>query len=432
MANKIISKHITLLNIHIMQKSFIPTDNITKELLNNHTVTNGRNYDVLIKIDNDKITARTLEQLMQDSNCKVDHTICHSPDIFPWINNTHLKHTVFKDWEAPSFYLNFKESQGSIIIETLPQHTIPLEQYIQTAKNRIENNVKNLFDNSKNMILLYSGGIDSILLISYLIKYNRLKDTPMIYCYNENTDNIIQQKRFDLEKSLGLNIESINVSKQALIDYANQSNPFKFRNYQSHWVAEKFKDKTILIGNEGNSVLFHKWECLKRLGKPATRKNIYVTSCHTSIDWNTPIDLDHNTISFIEPYSRSWNNKVFSHMLSPISDISLMQMLPFVDIRDMDPNFVGDAELIRSMIYDNVKHELDPLITTENFNWGICDSSKNLQIKDIDNSMLDIDFKKRIETKGLIHMKHKIDRAKIDGHIEPRCLLGLKYINYFL
>lgn len=416
-----------------MKKRFIPTDNITIELLKNYTVTNGRNYDVLIKVNNDHITARTLEQLMQDSTCKVDHMICHSPDTFPWIDHTHLKHTVFKDWQAPSFYTNFKESQGSIITETLPQHTIPLEQYIQTAKDRIENNVKSLFDNSKNMILLYSGGIDSILLISYLIKYNRLKDTPLIYCYNENADNTDQQTQFDLEKRLGLNIESINVSKQVLIDYANQPNPFTFRNYQSRWVAEKFKDKTILIGNEGNSVLFHKWEWLKRLGKPATRKNIYVTSCYNSIDWNTPIDLDHNTISFIEPYSRSWNNeKEFAHILSPISDVSLMKMLPFVDIRNMDPDFVGDAELIRTMIYDNVKHELDPLITTENFNWGICDSSENLQIKDIDNRMLDIDFKKRIETKGLIHMKHKIDRAKLDGHIEPRCLLGLKYINYFL
>jgi len=416
-----------------VKKKFIPTDNITIELLKNYTITNGRNYDVLIRVNNDHITARTLEQLIQDSACKVDHMICHSPETFPWVDHTHLKHTVFKDWVAPSFYITFKESHGSIITETLPQHTIPLEQYIQTARNKIENNVKNLFNNSKNMMLLYSGGIDSILLISYLIKYNRLKDTPLIYCYNENADNTVQQDRFDLEKSLGLNIEVINISKKILIDYANQSDPFKFNNYQSYWLAETFKDKTILIGNEGNSVLLHKWEWLKRLGKPATKKNIYVTSCYDQIDWNKSIDLDHNTISFIEPYSRSWNNgEDFAHMLSPISDVSLMQMLPFVDIRNMNPNFVGDAELIRTMIYNNVKHELDSLITTENFNWGICNGSENLQIKDIDNKMLDINFKKRIETKGLIHMKHKIDRAKLDGHIEPRCLLGLKYINYFL
>ena len=416
-----------------MQKSFIPTDNITKELLKNYTVTNGRNYDVLIKVDNDYITARTLEQLMQDSSFKINHKICHCHIIFPWIDHNHLKYTVFKDWVAPSFYTRFKEDQGFITTEILSQNTIPLEQYIRIAKNKIENNIKNLFDNSKNMILLYSGGIDSILLLSYLIKYDRLKDTPLIYCGNESLRDVHQQKQFHLEKSLGFDIEFINVSKQVLVDYANQSNPFKFRNYQSHWVAEKFKDKTILIGDEGNSVLMHKWEWLKRLGKSPTKKNIYVTSCLDQLDLSTPTDIDYNTISFIDPYSRSWNNKEdFGHLLSPISDLSLMQMLPFIDIRSMDPNFVGDAELIKSMIYDNVKHELDPLITTENYSWGMGSDPEHLQIKDLDKEMLEIDYKKRIETKGLVEMKYKIERAKLDGHIEPRSLLALKYINYLL
>lgn len=415
-----------------MQKKFIPTDNITIELLKDYAVINSRNYDVLIRVDNDRITARTLEQLMQDPDCRIDHRICHSPDIFPWLDNTHLKNTFFKDWQAPSFYEHFRESHGSIITEMLPQHAIPLHEYIRTAKERIENNVNNLFKNSKDMILLYSGGIDSILMISYLIKYDRLEDTPLVYFYKENPGDYVQRDQFDLERSLGLDVELIKVPKQILIDYANQPDPFKFRDYQSHWVAEKFKDKIILIGNEGNSVLFHKWEWLKRLGKPAKKKNIYVTSCHDQINWSAPTDLDHNTISFIDPFSRSWNNKDFAHMLSPISDLSLLQMLPFVDIRDMDPNFVGDAELIRSMIHDNVGTMLDPLITTENFNWGICNGPENLQIKNLNDSALSIDFKKRIETKGLIHMKHKIDRAKIDGHIEPRCLLAMKYINYLL
>ena len=416
-----------------MKKKFVPTDNITIELLKNYTVTNGRNYDVLIRINNEHITARTLEQLMQDSTCKVDHMICHSPDIFPWIDNKHLKHTIFKDWEAPSFYINFRELQGYIIAENLPQHSIPLEQYIKVAKDKIEDNVRNIFKNSKDMILLYSGGIDSILLISYLIKYDRLKDTPLIYCHTQNLNNDPQQMNFNLEKKLGLCIDSVDISQNVLIDYANQTDPFLFRDFQIQWIADKFKDKTILIGNEGNSVLLHKWEWLKRLGEKPSKKNIYVTSCFDQLDLSTPADLDYNTISFIDPRSRSWNNeRDFGHMLSPISDLSLMQMLPFVDIRGMDPDFVADAELIRSMIYENVKDQLDPLIIAENFNWGICDTAENLKIEDLDDKMLEIDFKKRIETKGLIHMKHKIDRAKMDGEIEPRCLLGLKYINYLL
>ena len=417
----------------MVQNKFIPADSITIELLNNYTVVNSRNYDVLIRVVNDRITARTLEQLIQDPLCKVDHMICHSPDIFPWMDPKHLKHTVFKEWVAPSFYTHFTESSGRINARALDQHVIPFEQYVSMARNKIEQNVKSLFDNSKNMMLLYSGGIDSLLLISYLIKYDRLKDTPLVYCYNETLSESSQRSAFELEKQLGLEIELIKVSEDTLISYANQGNPFKFRNYQSHWIAERFRDKTILIGNEGNSVLFHKWEYLKRLGQAPQRKDIYVTSCFDQLDLSTPIDLAHNTISFIEPRSRSWNNKEeFGHVISPISDTSLMKMLPFVDIRGLHPDYVGDAELIRSMIRDNVKDTLDPLITTENFNWGVVSTKENIDIKKLDEKVLDIEFKKRIETKGLIHMKNKIEQAKIDGHVEPRCLLALKYINYFL
>ena len=417
----------------MVQNKFIPADSITIELLNNYTVVNSRNYDVLIRVVNDRITARTLEQLIQDPLCKVDHMICHSPDIFPWMDPKHLKHTVFKEWVAPSFYTHFTESSGRINARTLDQHVIPFDLYVSMARNKIEQNVKSLFDNSKNMMLLYSGGIDSLLLISYLIKYDRLKDTPLVYCYNETLGEFPQRTTFELEKKLGLDVELIKVSEDTLISYANQGNPFKFRNYQSHWIAERFRDKTILIGNEGNSVLFHKWEYLKRLGQAPQRKDIYVTSCFDQLDLSTPIDLAHNTISFIEPRSRSWNNKEeFGHVISPISDTSLMKMLPFVDIRGLHPDYVGDAELIRSMIRDNVKDTLDPLITTENFNWGVVSTKENIDIKKLDEKVLDIEFKKRIETKGLIHMKNKIEQAKIDGHVEPRCLLALKYINYFL
>jgi hypothetical protein len=93
---------------------------------------------------------------------------------------------------------------------------------------------------------------------------------------------------------------------------------------------------------------------------------------------------------------------------------------------------VGDAELIRSMIHDNVGKMLDPLITTENFNWGICNGSRNLLIKNLNDSTLNIDFKKRVAATGLTYVKHEIKKTKSNGYIEPRCLLAIKYINYLL
>jgi len=414
-----------------MQKNFIPTDNITTELLKNYTRTNGKNYDVLIRIDNDKITARTMEQLINDAECKINYSLYNAPTIFPWVNSCNLNHTVFKDWKSSSFYENYFNDNGIIKIKKIDQHSILLKDYIALAKYKIEDNMLKILENSKNLILCYSQGIDSILLLSYLIKFNKIKDTRIIYCLNENVSN--QEIDFSLEKKLGFNIEILRLNTEDLLSFADQENPFKFYHYQSHWLANKFKNNTLLVGHEGNSVLMHKWEWVKRLGKPVTKKDIYVTSCLDKIDWSIDRNLDFDTISFIEPYSRFWNNsKEFGAVLSPISDIELIKLLPFVDIRDADPNFFGDAELIRSMIKDNVKDYLDILIKKENDNWVNFWNIGNINSNKLKENTLKLSTHPRLDVKGIIYMRKVIEKAKTDGIIDVTALLSLKFNNYLV
>ena len=414
-----------------MQKSFIPTDNITKELLNNYTRTNGKNYDVLIKIDNDKITARTLEQLIKAADCKINYSLYTTPTIFPWANNCNLNHTVFKDWKSSSFYENYFNDRGTIKIKGIAQNSIPLKDYIAMAKYKIEDNMLKILENSKNLILCYSRGIDSILLLSYLIKFNKVKDTRIVYCLNENVSN--QEIDFSLEKKLGLDVEIVRLKEEDMLSFADQENPFKFYHYQSHWLTDKFKNHTLLVGHEGNSVLMHKWEWVKRLGKPVTKKDGYVTSCLDKIDWSINRNLEFDTISFIEPYSRSWNNpKEFGDVLSPISDIELIKLLPFVDILDADPNFFGDAELARSMIKDNVKDYLDTLIKSENENWVNFWNMGNINSNRLKEDTLKLDTHPRLNVNGIVYLRKVIEKAKTDGIIDVTALLSLKFNNYLV
>jgi len=413
-----------------VNRTLIPTDDNTLDLLKDYTITNGRNYDVLIKIQDNHITAKTLQQLVEDPTCRVSSKICYEySQSFPWIDRNNLKETVFKDWIAPSFYLNFKENNGTITVQELPQHTISLEEYIKTAKNRVEANMKHILDTSSDLILLYSRGIDSLLLLSYLMKYNRLKDTRLVHL----GDTANQQSFVDLslEKQLGFNIDTIFINQNIVMQYANQSNPFKFKMFLNHALAKQFKNKTLLIGYDGNSVLMHKWEWVKRLGKPTTKKNNYVKSCDT-VDWSQSTDLHHHTISMIEPYGRNWNNpKDFSRTVSPISDVELMRMLPFVDIRNMDPNFVGDAVMIRDMIHDNVGDALDSLIHSETVTWLAPILTQSVNTELLDETALTINIKRRVDVRGVTELLRRIDGAKLDKKINFADLLSIKYINYF-
>jgi len=402
-------------------------------------MTNGRNYDVLIKIKNDSITAKTLEQAMADTDVKIDERMCYSSVVFPWLDHMNPKETFFVNWCAPSFYDRFRAKNDKIIVEQLEQHTIPLKDYIELAKRTVEQNMKNILDSSNELVMLYSRGIDSLLLLSYLIKYDRLKNTKLIHLGYAPTQTPFID--FTLENTLGIDVEPIFFNNNDLIDYANQPNPFKFRECLSQWSVEQFKNNTVLTGHEGNSVLMHKWEWVKRLGLPVTKKNMYVKECE-DINWQIPTDLNHHTISTIEPYSRSWNNpNEFGRMVSPISDLELMKLLPFVDIRGMDPNFVGDAVMARDMIHSNVGDKLTGLINKETKTWNAQVFEQYLDITKLNDDAITVNTLKKIgggnlkriaNICGVAHLIREIDKAKKSKKISFRLLMIIKYVNYLL
>lgn len=403
-------------------------------------MTNGRNYDVLIKVENNNITAKTLEQLDLNSDCYLSDRLCYSMT-YPWITYDHLKPTVFEQYEAPSFYHRYKRENDKIIIEELKQHTIPMEEYIVLANNKIEQNMKNFLDRSKKIVLLYSRGIDSLLLLSYIIKYNRLKDTRLIHI----GDSVNKKSYIDttLEKKLGIDIELMFFDYDFLYKNITTTDPFYCREILYHWLVEKFKDSAILNGDEGNSVLFHKWEWVKRIGKPVTKKNLYTFECE-NIDWSTPTDLNYHTISLIYPKSRHWNNDNLKNIYAPISDLELLKMLPFIDIRNLDPNFVGDAVMVRNMIKNNVGDMLNHLISSTTLSWGspLYKDSVDMKKINIAGCSLEID---RYKNKDILKLKQKfkhpaglssllkrIDEAKITGEILYKDVIVLKFLNYLL
>jgi hypothetical protein len=62
-----------------------------------------------------------------------------------------------------------------------------------------------------------------------------------------------------------------------------------------------------LIGYEGNSVLMHKWEWIRRIGTRLPVDKNYYTNTINDIDWNQPWDNDWNIITYITPKTRGWN-----------------------------------------------------------------------------------------------------------------------------
>jgi len=74
--------------------------------------------------------------------------------------------------------------------------------------------------------------------------------------------------------------------------------------------------------------------------------------------------------------------------------------LPFVDIRNLDPNFIANATMVRKMIYNNVGNKLDHLIRQTPI-WNNTVYDQLIPLKNIDDNVLDISVKNRVNIRGL-------------------------------
>ena len=417
-----------------MKLQYNPTDSNTIDLLQNYCRKNGNTHDVFIKTEGEHITAQTLEQLIDSKSEPLrEFHACYANE-FPWMPKKNFHRTQWTDYFASGYYDHYRLENDKIVLEKLQKNTINLKDYVEQARNILEENFLKCVKKYKKFIVLYSQGIDSIWLLSMIIKHDLLDRTKFFYV--ENTVIPHTHLDFSVEKSMGFDIEIIPFEYEHILPFANQKNPFEFYNYQSIWTGQKITQdpKTcVLNGLEGNSVLLHKWEWIKRIGKRHTVQDPYVTTANTHIDWDEPQDLDHDTITFIEPYSRNYTNKKYWHNWeTPISDIRLTQQLPFIKLDQIDPDYVADAVMLRDMINDNVGNELDRLITRESNGWNNNYTFGYIKLEDVGEEYIKLAVSRRQSSQTFLWLKKQLKKARQEKKIHTSVLLSIKLSNRLL
>lgn len=438
-------------------KTYIPTDQNTKDLLKNWTRKNGQNYELFIRYGSDKtITAKTLKQIEQDPTTTFKSNRRINFQCYPFLFKHDYKETVFDDWESSTFYQNFKlNSDGLIEVNELPRNTISYDDYEKYAIKKIESNIKNFIDSNDDIVLMYSQGIDSILLMAYLEKYNALSKTELVYVNNSEPvkkpithdnnvvhpywahrftfeDDILASRNLDLsfEKTLGFKkVTEIKMNENTLKKWASSIEPEPFNNYQSYEVAEQFKDRPMLVGFEGNSVLLHKWEWIRRIGKRIPTDEKYYTNTINNIDWSLDWNNDWNIITYITPETRGWNCEAIKNEYSPISDFELMSMLPFIDTETIDPLDVANATMIKKMIHQMVGDKFDHLIVKEGNNWMNFWTLARIPVSKLDPENLNLYVNKKSNLHNVSFCKKALQVAKRTGWIFASDLLQMKFTN---
>ena len=471
-------------------KTYTPTDQNTKDLLKNWTRKNGQLWEIFLKYGPDNtITAKTLEQIEQDTNTTVKTKGRVNFQCYPFIEKYNIKETIFHGWESSTFYQNFQlNSEGLIEVRDLPRNTIPYEEFEKFAVEKLDKKIKDFIDSHDDIVLMYSQGIDSILLMAYLHKYNALGKTELVYVnnqepdyepimvdgeiflplwnknpyietywkdrlsnptleyknhhenkHNPNKSHVLSEGailKFDnnldlsFEKTLGFKkVTELKMNEDTLIKWANNRDPEPFFNYQSYEVAEQFKDRPVIIGHEGNSVLFHKWEWVRRIGKHIPIDENYYTKTVNGIDWDLEWDNDWGIITLFQPKQRGYDNKDIGNEFTPISDFELMSMLPFIDTETIDPLDVANATMIKKMIHQMVGDKFDHLIVKEGNNWMNFWTLARIPVSKLDPENLNLYVNKKSNLHNVSFCKKALQVAKRTGWIFASDLLQMKFTN---
>jgi len=412
-----------------MHCKYFPKNEKTKILLNDYIRKNGQVYDIFINIENDVIEAETLQGLMSNPKIKINRSFYQYPVRFPFSNFNLNSGTMFEGWEATSFYEKFYYDGNYINRLEVPKQTLSLNDYVLLVEKNLEDFFSNFFKENKTFVLSYSRGIDSLLLLSYVMKYGMLKN-----CFIVNIDfpGIDHNFSLDLnvEKNLGLDINKIEFNKKNLLSYINQSDPLKFYSMQDYFLVDSFKDINILSGYDGNSVLLHKWEWIHRIGRGSfsTVKNFYTTSVLDWINYIIPRDIDNDMITIVPPFSRHWNNPELKNLISPISNIQLMELLPFIKIKDIDPIIIAEAAVPKKIIQKNVGSALDELIINENNNFENFWRDYHVDHNDIDPKELKFKISKRV-VPAINYSKRELEAQIQNNKINISRLLSVKFNN---
>lgn len=341
-------------------------DDITKKLF-----TNFRSIDtkekIFFKTTNEQIFARTEKQLIIERH-SLSENIYYYPTYFPLISIYDIRAgTAWNDWSITNFdnLYHYEEKNNQIIINEITRNKISLEQYIEQLKVEIDNNITKIFKKCRNktIFLAYSSGIDSLCILSFLIKKKLQNRIKLINITNVMTHNV--KRTFEKEKKLGFDVYHLEININDLTRIINENSYKKVLCYTTYMLFKKFPNSTFIFGFHGNQSLLHKNIFLEQI-----QKEVYKTGYCKSLDgWKpkkNPTPLKEHFL-----YRKPWHELQGCdgcEWFDPLFNEKIFEMIRSIDWKNIDSHIVSNAEVARKIINENVGNLLDDFITYENLN----------------------------------------------------------------
>lgn len=364
---------------------------------------------------------------------KINKQIYYSPMSYPYVNSFNcFLGSVFEKFIIPTDSYDPESNWEKIDTK------LNVSDYEDWLYKEIKSNVSNAYSKNKQVNLLFSGGIDSLVVASFVLANNLENRTRFVIVHDQTqidetalVNDISARKR--IEKFVKrFNIQDccqINLTVEDYVDVCNTESFEHLRCHSTSALFNRFNDEIFIGGHGGNWSLLHKEQMLDEIliKKPSLLPDLNSIILDDSIYCKTHKNYSFENLYFANIHfdRKRWellsgNNQ--NELSLILATKSIYQQTRQIDWNSIDIATVSDAKLARRLIEKNVGNEFNEIISNENIN--DCDSfvSFDIELDRIKTDIFRIPTNLNHHEDGLYWWNHNLNSARQTGYINSNVI----------
>lgn len=368
-----------------MFKHFYKTKNIGQSILyQNQDI--GLNFKkFFVNIQDDHLDLKFFKQMIWQP---LNDQIYYAPSSAPYRNYYDIRQgSLYQDYVIPTSAFEFKTEGDTVLVSEI-QPTVDRNSYITKFCNLVQQQVDRIYHNHSHVVLQFSGGIDSLVALSFVMAGGYLDRTSLVLFDNYvQSDTDPEQLRNHRERNRAVNdlfdqlrdqccdIQRISIHDQSIVDAFNQHSFIEFKTYGTTELLKQYQNVAFINGFYGNQMLLHKGIFLdqlllnspnpdqlrQQLKQRLQLRNFYSTSmCNYSVDKEL-IPMSAHCMQSRNRAELDGFNRNRVYMIYACGE----QLCRQLDFSTLAVDDIVDAGVAREIIQRNVGNKLDSYIICE-------------------------------------------------------------------
>jgi len=291
--------------------------------------------------------------------------------------------SIYKDCYITPNNLHFIVSDNTIEVRYVDLEKLSLADYTDTVYDLFLKKVKEIYNAHEHVVILFSGGVDSLHLLSYVYKLDLMHRTTLAYSENFCVEHpslirnspTMQNKLKEIKKNLHNQLYDFaehNVYLDDLFSTNKVLNSTFTKIYTSYHLLKQFNDCAVMTGNYGNQVTFHADSWLDHLMFNSddidnSRNKLHALLNNNNLYMNNYLEYDlyrehfhYNHFTFNRAYFDEFNGVNNIQFYTPFAEAK--GLCRKIKTNDLTFEMILDATVARELIKRNVGNLFDRYI----------------------------------------------------------------------